>query len=145
MTASVPAYHSDPPENGALRPSQGSLKCPVSRVVPTVPTLRSPDRSSRSGRFSPDNAYATSLHASGDLMSNLTMSGVDLLTIEQAAERINMSVRYVRRLVAERRIAFHKIGRAVRLHVSDVDAHVAAGRVEPLTVSTVWSGVRGVA
>jgi excisionase family DNA binding protein len=78
-------------------------------------------------------------------MTSLTTSAAEFLTIEQAAERINMSVRYVRRLVAERRIAFHKIGRAVRLHVSDVDAHAAAGRIEPLTVSSVWRDARGMA
>jgi excisionase family DNA binding protein len=68
-----------------------------------------------------------------------------LLTVEQAAQRMNMSPRYVRRLIAGRRIAFHRIGRAVRLTVADVDAFVAAGRVEPLTSSDAWRGVRGVA
>ena len=61
-----------------------------------------------------------------------------LLTIEQAAERINMSVRYVRRLVAERRIAFHKFGRAVRIATVDLDELVAGGRVEPLNVAEDW-------
>jgi excisionase family DNA binding protein len=68
-----------------------------------------------------------------------------LLTIEQAAERMNMSVRYVRRLVADRRIPFHKLGRAVRLDPADVDAHVATGRVEPITASVVWRESRSVA
>ena len=68
-----------------------------------------------------------------------------LLTIEQSADRMQMSARYVRRLVAERRIPFHKLGRAVRLTAADVDAHIAAGRVEPLTESTAWKSLRGVA
>ncbi|EYT89695.1 hypothetical protein ThrDRAFT_04682 [Frankia casuarinae] len=68
----------------------------------------------------------------------------DILTVEQAAARMNMSVRYVRRLVAERRIAFHRIGRSIRLTSADVDAHIAAGRVESLTVSKVWRDVRSV-
>ncbi|WP_207550505.1 MULTISPECIES: excisionase family DNA-binding protein [Parafrankia] len=68
----------------------------------------------------------------------------DILTVEQAADRMNMSVRYVRRLVAERRIAFHRIGRSVRLAATDVDAHVSAGRVEPLTESEVWRDMRSV-
>jgi excisionase family DNA binding protein len=71
-------------------------------------------------------------------------SGV-LLTIEQAAERLNMSPRYVRRLVAERRIAFHKMGRAVRLHITDVNAFIDAGRVEPITATSVWTQTRSVA
>src|SRR5205823_5932260 len=35
------------------------------------------------------------------------------LTVEQAADYMNTSVRFVRRLIAERRIPFHKIGRHV--------------------------------
>lgn len=55
-----------------------------------------------------------------------------LLTVEQAAEYMNTTVRFVRRLIAERRIAFVKLGRHVRLSTSDLDAFVAAGRVEPV-------------
>jgi len=33
-----------------------------------------------------------------------------LLTIEEVAEVLNVGPRFVRRLVAERRIAFHKVG-----------------------------------
>jgi excisionase family DNA binding protein len=54
-----------------------------------------------------------------------------LLSIEQAAERLGTSVRFVRRLIAERRIAYTKIGRHVRIAGRDLDAFVAAGRVEP--------------
>lgn len=68
----------------------------------------------------------------------------DVLTVDQAAERMNMSVRYVRRLVADRRIAYHRIGRSIRLTATDVDAHLAAGRVEPLTTSEVWRDLRSV-
>jgi excisionase family DNA binding protein len=33
-------------------------------------------------------------------------------------------------LVYERRIAYHKIGRHVRIDESDLEAYIAAGRVE---------------
>jgi excisionase family DNA binding protein len=81
-------------------------------------------------------------HPSVQTTDNLA---TDMLTIEQVAERLNMSVRYVRRLVADRRIAFHKMGRAIRVHVADVDAFIEAGRVEPITVSLVWTQTRSVA
>lgn len=68
-----------------------------------------------------------------------------LLTIGEAAERMHMSQRYVRRLVAERRIAFHRMGRCVRLAPADVDAYIESGRVEPMNESDVWRGMRGVA
>jgi excisionase family DNA binding protein len=60
------------------------------------------------------------------------------LTVEQAAAHLNTSVRFVRRLIAERRIAFHKFGTHVRLAVADLDAFVEAGRVEPVSVR--WHG-----
>jgi excisionase family DNA binding protein len=59
------------------------------------------------------------------------------LNVQQAAEYLNTSVRFIRRLVAERRIAFHKVGAHVRLGVTDLDAFVKAGRVEPITRASV--------
>ena len=53
-----------------------------------------------------------------------------LLSVEQAAERLGTSVRFVRRLVAERRIAYVKVGRHVRLDPTDVEAFIAASRVQ---------------
>ena len=53
-----------------------------------------------------------------------------LLTVEEAAERLGKSVRFVRRLVAERRIAYVKVGRHVRLDSGDVEAFIAGSRVE---------------
>jgi excisionase family DNA binding protein len=53
-----------------------------------------------------------------------------LLSVEQAAERLGTSVRFVRRLVFERRIAYVKVGRHVRIAARDLDAFIAARRVE---------------
>ena len=53
-----------------------------------------------------------------------------LLSIEQAAERLGTSVRFVRRLVFERRIAYVKVGRHVRIAEADLAGFVAAGRIE---------------
>ena len=55
-----------------------------------------------------------------------------LLTVEEAAERLGTSTRFVRRLIFERRIAFVKVGRHVRIAPADLDAYVAAGRVDVL-------------
>jgi len=54
-----------------------------------------------------------------------------LLTVDQAAERLGTSARFIRRLIAERRIAYTKLGRHVRIAGGDLDAFVASGRVEP--------------
>jgi excisionase family DNA binding protein len=67
------------------------------------------------------------------------------LTVEETADYLNTSVRFVRRLIAERRIAFHRVGRHVRLAVADLEAFLAAARVEPITADSVWRDIRGVA
>jgi excisionase family DNA binding protein len=53
-----------------------------------------------------------------------------LLTPQEAAERLGTSLRFVRRLILERRIAYTKLGRHVRITASDLDAFIAAGRIE---------------
>jgi excisionase family DNA binding protein len=53
-----------------------------------------------------------------------------MLNIDQVAERLGTSPRFVRRLVAERRIAFNKVGRHIRFNAADVDQFIHAGRVE---------------
>jgi excisionase family DNA binding protein len=63
---------------------------------------------------------------------------VRLLTVEAAAERMSTSVRFVRRLIAERRIAFVKLGRHVRIAETDIEAFIEAGRVDPLSPPDVW-------
>jgi excisionase family DNA binding protein len=54
-----------------------------------------------------------------------------LLTVEQAAERLGTGQRFVRRLIAEHRIRYHKLGKYVRITDVDLDAFIAAGRVDP--------------
>ena len=53
-----------------------------------------------------------------------------LLTMEEVAERLNTTARHVRRLVFERRIAYVKVGRHVRIATRDLDAFIAARRVD---------------
>jgi excisionase family DNA binding protein len=53
-----------------------------------------------------------------------------LLSPQEAADRLSTSLRFVRRLVFQRRIPYVKVGRHVRIAASDLDAFIAAGRVE---------------
>ena len=76
------------------------------------------------------------------LPSPLASHAGELLTIDQAANRISMSARYVRRLIAERRIVFYRLGRNVRIDPADLIAFVTAGRIEPITETTVWNDLR---
>ena len=63
-----------------------------------------------------------------------TLVAAVLLTVEAAAERLSTSSRFVRRLIAERRIEFVKVGRHVRISESALAEFIEAGRVEPITV-----------
>jgi excisionase family DNA binding protein len=58
----------------------------------------------------------------------------NLLTPEEAADQLGTSIRFVRRLVAERRIPFFHIGKHVRFLSTDVEEFIAAGRVGAIPV-----------
>jgi excisionase family DNA binding protein len=55
----------------------------------------------------------------------------ELLTVDQAAERLGTTARFPRRLIAERRITFVRIGRHVRIPATAIDKMIEAGTVEP--------------
>ncbi len=60
------------------------------------------------------------------------MSGQRLLTVGEAAERLGTTVRFPRRLIAERRIRYVKVGRHVRIPERAIDEWIAACTVEAL-------------
>ncbi|MGO9079213.1 MAG: excisionase family DNA-binding protein [Streptosporangiaceae bacterium] len=68
-----------------------------------------------------------------------------LLTVEAAAARMSTSVRFVRRLIAERRIEFVKVGRHVRITEAALAEFIDAGRTPAVTAADVWPTMRGVA
>ncbi|KZM69668.1 helix-turn-helix domain-containing protein [Nocardia terpenica] len=52
------------------------------------------------------------------------------LDVEAAAVYLGVKVRFIRRLVAERRVVFYKVGGHVRFKVSDLEEFAQAGRVD---------------
>ncbi|MCP9951683.1 excisionase family DNA-binding protein [Actinomadura madurae] len=69
--------------------------------------------------------------------------GERLLTVAEAAEVLSTSERFPRRLIAERRIRFVRLGEPgrrghVRIPESALREYIAGGLVEPLTASDVW-------
>ena len=54
-----------------------------------------------------------------------------LLTVDQAAERLGTSTRFIRRLRFEGRIAVIKLGKHIRIDSNDFDAYITASRQEP--------------
>jgi len=55
-----------------------------------------------------------------------------LLTMDQAASRMGVSVRMIRRLTSERRLAYVKVGRHVRIPARAIENFICAGYVPPL-------------
>ena len=68
-----------------------------------------------------------------------------LLTVEAVAKRLSTSPRFIRRLIAERRIEFVKVGRHVRISEHALADFIDAGRVEPLTDTDIRHKMKGVA
>ncbi|MBO3747328.1 helix-turn-helix domain-containing protein [Streptosporangiaceae bacterium NEAU-GS5] len=60
-----------------------------------------------------------------------------LLTVPEAADLLHTSERFVRRLIAQRRIEFVKVGRHVRIRESALITFVVAGTIAPLTTFDV--------
>ena len=56
-----------------------------------------------------------------------------LLTVGQVAELLGTSERFPRRLIAERRIRFVRVGRHVRIPMSAVRDLIEVGLVEPVS------------
>jgi excisionase family DNA binding protein len=61
----------------------------------------------------------------------------ELLTTDEVAARLRATPRFVRRLVAERRITYVKVGRLVRFEEDAVTAYIDAHRVVPINRAEV--------
>jgi excisionase family DNA binding protein len=61
--------------------------------------------------------------------ARLSQSG-RYLDAREAGECLGVGERFVRRLVAERRIPYYKLGRYVRFAAADLDAFIAASDAE---------------
>jgi excisionase family DNA binding protein len=60
-----------------------------------------------------------------------------LLTVQEAGEMLNTGERFPRRLIAERRIRFVRVGRHVRIPESALADYVAAQTVEAMRLPGV--------
>jgi excisionase family DNA binding protein len=72
-------------------------------------------------------------------------AGAEYLTVLEAAAYLSTSERFIRRLIAERRIRFYRVGRHIRFGVTDLRAFVVAGQVDPITAREVRRHVRRIA
>ena len=58
----------------------------------------------------------------------MTVPASHLLTVTEAAARLNVTERWVRRAIFERRFEVVRLGRLVRVPTDALDAYVEAGR-----------------
>jgi excisionase family DNA binding protein len=87
---------------------------------------------------SPYRALNALVPADGPQMRRRTMgrqANDRLLTLEQAAEVLGTGSRFPRRLVAERRIRFVKVGRHVRIPMAALEEFIEAATVQPVRIS----------
>ena len=68
-----------------------------------------------------------------------------LLDVIEVARRLGTKPRFVRRLIAERRIEFHRVGRHVRISEAALAEFIKRGRVPPLSAADVRPRIRGAA
>ncbi len=74
-------------------------------------------------------------------MTQLTLWDPDpLLDKRQVAERLNVGIRFVERLIAEKRIPCVKVGRHVRVRTSTVDGFIASNTVLSGRTKARWNG-----
>jgi excisionase family DNA binding protein len=67
-------------------------------------------------------------------MSSNNTRRSDLVDITRAAERLGVTVRYMRRLVAERRIPYVKLGHLLRFDPVELEAWIDAARVRQVEI-----------
>ncbi|MFI9580458.1 excisionase family DNA-binding protein [Streptomyces sp. NPDC052236] len=65
----------------------------------------------------------------------MTHTADRLLTVEEAAEHLGTGVRFIRRLIQERRIRYVKLGKHVRIPDGALTAYVEERTVEPVRSS----------
>lgn len=53
-----------------------------------------------------------------------------VIGVEEAAAYLSVPVRFIRRIVHEKRIQYYKVGRYVRFDKADLDAFLDSSRIE---------------
>gem|GEM_PF-568080 len=76
----------------------------------------------------------------GELEGDLTPETVEtsmekLLSVDEVAGVLGTSDRFPRRLIAERRIRFVRVGRHVRIPISALEEFVKEGTVDPIVIT----------
>ena len=63
-----------------------------------------------------------------------------LLTIEEVAQALRVTPRFVRRVIADGRLVSGRVGKFVRISQADLEAFLAAGGLDPNRKTDTGSG-----
>ena len=85
---------------------------------------RQPDRAANLSEFVPDRPIASDRGLSSSSTTNIVQP---LLTVGQAAERLNVSTKTIRRLIVRRDLFSVRIGRAIRIRETDIQGIMTVG------------------
>lgn len=92
----------------------------------TAMTADEPSRPLRGGKHPPLDCPINDVTAGGEAMDRL-------LSVNEAAEVLGTSVQFPRKLIAQRRIRFVRVGRLVRIPESAVREYIQTRTVEPVS------------
>lgn len=128
---------SNAPESRSEKVSEYlGIETPAATMAMTgsrVPTLSSwPNRHLRGARRT--SSRESGMEVVDRIQNGLGLSFADagrLLTVTEAAERMGLSARTLRRLVQQRKIRHLRIGRLIRISAWDVDGFVTDSTIEP--------------
>jgi excisionase family DNA binding protein len=114
LVAASPGSQTRDQDKHASRDGRDGRDEQITRLTPARQSPRSAGQNGRGNREARKSRAATSR----------------LLTVAEAADRLGTSERFPRRLIAERRITFVKLGSHVRIPESALDDLIAASTVK---------------
>jgi excisionase family DNA binding protein len=139
-SASPPAHPPTVPRTVHTCGNGPPLQTPTSHPDPSCCCRPSPNDSDGKPNTPPPNSPPPALHRRQTVRQLMIrppegvrrMDEERMLRVDQVAELLGTGERFVRRLIEERRIAFTKVGRHVRIRRSVLLAFVEANTVQPV-------------
>lgn len=114
-------------------PTAAGLEALESFGVRLFSPAESPSDRTTSGCAGSDDEFDLGLPANCRAQPRMSVVGMrneQLIDVGDVAERLGVGERFVRRLVAERRIPFLKVGRHLRFNPVDVEQWILSHRVD---------------
>ena len=132
---STPAMSPDQPDPvgrriSGVRPSR--IRSPTRIIPPQEDHADELDVSSHHGRIDGSRTHQRGPMMSVNPAKPTPLEDKFILTSEEAAEFLGVSLRTIRYWVATRRIPYFHLGRFIRFKPADLTAFLESGRVEPL-------------